>query len=178
MKTIFDGEMDQRVERKTVNQYANRLTGGIALIFLGLAIFLSNWLSFELYLVLLIGAALLAWGVFSRSARLTLSGGVLCGIGSGILALQGPWHLELTDQGRSAVFLLCFALGWLLVTVLTSLADFKTLWWPLIPGGIMAVAGIVLLTATHWFLQFVIFIWPVILILVGLYLVLLWNRSN
>src|SRR5271169_3316009 len=134
MKTILGGEVDLKVERKTVNQYANRLTGGIVLIFLGLAIVLSNWLSFALYLVLLIGAALLAWGVFSRSARLTLSGGVLSGIGSGILAVQGPWHLALTDQGRSAVFLLCFAFGWLLVTVLTSLADFKTLWWPLIPG--------------------------------------------
>jgi hypothetical protein len=178
MKTILEDKMDQRVERKILDHYANRLTGGIALIFLGLAIFLSNWLSFELYLVLLIGAALLAWGVFFQSTRLTLFGGVLSGIGSGILALQGPWHLALTDLGRSGVFLVCFALGWLLVTVLTSLADSRTLWWPLIPGGVMAVAGIVLLTTIHWYLQFVIFIWPVVLILVGLYLVLLWSRSK
>jgi hypothetical protein len=178
MKMNLEDKMDPRIERKTLNRRTNRLTGGIVLILLGIATLLSNWLNFELYLVLLIGAVLLVWGAFSHSFARIIPGGVLSGIGLGILLLQGPWNLALTEQGRSGVFMLCFALGWLLITALTGLMTSKTLWWPLIPGGVMALTGILLLSASQWFIQYANLIWPVVLIILGLYLVLLWGRSK
>ncbi|MDR3574127.1 MAG: hypothetical protein P4L50_09705 [Anaerolineaceae bacterium] len=170
--------MDPRLERKTLNRRANRITGGSILILIGLAALLSNWFNIGLFVVLLTGIALLVWGLLSRSAGRIIPGSILSGVGSGILALQGPWNLALGDQGRSGIFLLCFALGWFLIPALTSLVGPKTLVWPVIPGSIMAVTGLILLTASRWMIQIANFIWPVILILVGLYLVLLWRRSK
>jgi len=170
--------MDERIERKPLNQRAIRLTAAIVLILVGLTALLSNLFNFELYLVLLIGVCLLVWGIFSHRSGRIIPGSVLSGIGLGILALQGPWNLALSDKGRSGFFMLCFALGWFLITALTCLVTSKTLWWPLIPGGIMAVTGMVLLINNQWFLNFLNLIWPVVLILVGLYLVLVWSRSK
>ena len=170
--------MDERIERKPLNQRAIRLTAAMILIFVGLTALLSNWFNFEVYLVLLVGISLIIWGVISHSSSRIIPGSVLSGIGLGILALQGPWNLALSDKGRSGVFMLCFAIGWFLITALTSLITSKTLWWPSIPGGIMAVTGMVLLITNQWFLQLLNLIWPVVLILVGLYLVLVWNRSK
>jgi hypothetical protein len=178
MKMNLEDKMDPRTERKTLSHSTNRLTGGIVLILIGISTLLSNWLNLGLYLVLLIGVVLLAWGAFSHSFGRIIPGGVLSGIGLGILALQGPWNLALTEQRRSGVFMLCFALGWFLITALTALVTSKTLWWPLIPGGVMAVTGIFLISANQWFIQYASLIWPVVLIMLGFYLVLLWGRSK
>ena len=73
-----------------------------------------------------------------------IPGGVLTGIGLGILAMQVPVQFPAVDQ--NSIFLLCFALGWFLITLLTALFA-STQWWALIPGGIMALIGGSLLIA-------------------------------
>jgi hypothetical protein len=37
--------------------------------------------------------------------------------------------------------LVVFGLGWLLITVLSRIITPGIVWWPLIPGGILAVVG-------------------------------------
>jgi hypothetical protein len=37
--------------------------------------------------------------------------------------------------------LVWFALGWGLVTIFARVQTFKFVWWPLIPGGILAMVG-------------------------------------
>jgi len=34
-----------------------------------------------------------------------------------------------------------FALGWLLITILSRTITSKFIWWPLIPGGVLAMVG-------------------------------------
>ncbi len=154
-----------------------RLAAGIALISIGIAILLTRWLNFDDYLVLLIGAGLLGWGVLSRRAGLIIPGGVLTGIGLGILVYEGPWTIPAVNQ--NGLFLLCFALGWFLITLLTGLFTGCILWWPIIPGGIMAVlGGVVLLTGNVRILHDQSGLIPSsILILIGIYLIIRWSRG-
>jgi hypothetical protein len=147
------------------------LGGGIALILIGIALLLNQWLDIGSYLVLLIGAGFLVWGVLSRRGGLIIPGGVLSGIGLGILATEGPWNIPVANP--NGMFLICFALGWFLITLLTGLFTGYTQWWPIIPGGIMAILGAVVLLRgdprvwqeySGWIVSF-------ILILLGVYLI-------
>lgn len=152
--------------------------GGIALILIGIALLLNQWLDIGSYLVLLIGAGFLVWGVLSRKGGLIIPGGVLTGIGLGILFSEGPWNIPMADS--SGMFLLCFALGWFLITLLTGLFTSRTQWWPIIPGGIMAILGAaaVLRGDPRVWEEYGGWITSFILILVGVYLIVRRGRTN
>lgn len=92
-----------------------------------------------MYLVLAAGVGMLAWGAMKHKTGWIIPGGVLSGIGLGILLYEGPWQIPFTQQ--NGLFLLCFALGWFLITPLSRLFTPRTQWWALVPGGIMAVLG-------------------------------------
>ena len=119
---------------------------------------------------------MLAWGAYSHTSGWIIPGGVLSGIGLGILAMQGPWQIPVAVQ--NGVFLLCFALGWFLITLLTALFT-CTQWWALIPGGIMALIGSgILLTngALRW--MDLNLLYAAILIVIGLILLVYRGRPK
>lgn len=147
------------------------LGGGIALILIGLALLLNQWLDIGSYLVLLVGAGFLIWGVLSRRGGLIIPGGVLSGVGLGIIATDGPWSIPAVHP--EGLFLICFALGWFLIPVLTGLFTRRTQWWAIIPGGIMAILGAVVLMRGDpgaW-RDFSGWIVSLLLILLGVYLI-------
>jgi hypothetical protein len=167
--------MDTNLEKKPRSHHRG-VAGGIILILIGSAILLQRWLDIENYIVLLLGLTMLVWGSVSHKGGLIIPGGVLTGIGLGILAMQGPWQFPLADQ--NGVFLLCFALGWFLITILTALSA-HVQWWPLIPGGIMAlIGGGILVTngAFPWIDLNLVF--AAILIVLGLILLVTWGRTK
>lgn len=172
-----EADMNHLPEANHQPRGEHRLAAGIALISIGIAILLTRWLNFDDYLALLIGAGLLGWGVLSRRAGLIIPGGVLTGIGLGILVSEGPWTIPAVNQ--NGLFLICFALGWFLITLLTGLFTGCTLWWPIIPGGIMAVlGGAVLLTGNVRIIEQLPTLIPsLILILIGIYLIIRWSRG-
>jgi hypothetical protein len=154
------------------------LGGGIALILIGIALLLNQWLDFGSYLVLLIGAGFLFWGVLSRQGGLIIPGGVLSGIGLGILVSEGPWSIP--GANPNGLFLICFALGWFLIALLTRLFTNRTQWWAIIPGGIMTILGAAALLQgdprvwedySGWIVSF-------ILILLGVYLIVRRGRTK
>jgi uncharacterized membrane protein HdeD (DUF308 family) len=119
---------------------------------------------------------MLGWGSVSRRTGWIIPGGVLTGIGLGILAMEGPWRLPIENQ--NGLFLLCFALGWFLITILTAVFT-CTQWWALIPGGIMAlIGGTILVTngAVRWLDLNLVY--ALILIVVGLILLVTRTRSR
>jgi hypothetical protein len=123
---------------------------GIILILVGLTVLLQQWFDITKYTVLVLGVTMLVWGSLSHRSGWIIPGGVLSGIGLGILAMEGPW--QFSAEFQSGIFLLCFAFGWFLITVLTALFT-CTQWWALIPGGIMAVIGGSILATNgniHW----------------------------
>jgi hypothetical protein len=115
------------------------LGGGIGLVLIGAALLLNQWMDIGSYLVLLVGAGFLVWGALSRIGGLIIPGGVLTGIGLGILVYEERWNIPVANP--NGLFLICFALGWFLIPLLTGLFTRRTQWWATVPGGIMAILG-------------------------------------
>jgi len=130
--------METAPETKPTHRRRSGLVTGIVLILIGTAVLLQTWLDLDRYLVLLLGVAFLAWGALSHRTGLLIPGGVLTGIGLGVLVEAYPRILQGADP--NGAFLLCFAAGWFLITLLSALFT-CTQWWALIPGGIMAAIG-------------------------------------
>ena len=160
--------MDSTLEKKINTRRNHRIAGGVILIIFGAATLLQRWFDIGNYIVMLLGLGMLAWGSVSRRTGWIIPGGVLTGIGLGILAMEGPWQFPAVDQ--NGVFLLCFALGWFLITILTAIFTCAQ-WWALIPGGIMAlIGGSILVTngSIRW--EDLNLVYAVILISVGVVL--------
>jgi hypothetical protein len=130
--------MNSVLEKKNERRHNNRIFAGVILILLGATVLLERWFDIGMYAVLLLGIGMLTWGCVSRRTGWIIPGGVLSGIGLGILVMNGPWKFPAVDQ--NGIFLLCFALGWFLITLLTALFACAQ-WWALVPGGIMALVG-------------------------------------
>jgi hypothetical protein len=172
----MEAHMATNIEQKINNRRNHRIATGVILIVFGLATLLQRWLDIGNYITLLLGIGMLVWGSVSRRTGLIIPGGVLTGIGLGILAMEGPW--KFAGEGQSGIFLICFAFGWFLITLLTAIFT-CTQWWALIPGGIMAVlGGSILVTngAIHW--EDLNLVYAAILILVGLFLLASKGRSK
>lgn len=99
-----------------------------------------RWEDFVLYLALGVGAPLLFWGLVSRLFGLVIPGCLLVSAGAGIyIAWQTPSLGNTLVQ--TGVMLISFAAGWILITVGGRIIAHKYVWWPLIPGGILAMTG-------------------------------------
>jgi hypothetical protein len=117
------------------------IPGGL-LTALGASFLFSPMRLLDLVLYTGIGTALplLAWGANKRLIGLLIPGCLLLGASAGVyLGWEGPsLGSALAHTGIMLVF---FGLGWLLITVLSRLVTASVVWWPLIPGGILAVVG-------------------------------------
>jgi hypothetical protein len=161
--------MNENLDKKVESRRNHRIAAGVVLIVLGLAAFLQRWVDVGSYIVLVLGLGMLIWGSVSRRNGWIIPGGVLTGIGLGILAEEGHWFITSVDQG--GVFLICFALGWFLIALLTAIFT-RLQWWALIPGGIMAVIGGAILAtngALRW--EDLNLAYAIILLCLGLFLI-------
>jgi hypothetical protein len=109
---------------------------------LSIIFFLKSFtvLTFVFGLSLAIGSSLLGWGVFNNVFSLQIAGLLVITIGVGIYK---GWNTVgdingLRDTGNMLVW---FSLGWILITVFSRIFKKKFIWWPLIPGGILAMVG-------------------------------------
>ncbi|MCB9445914.1 MAG: hypothetical protein H6669_16935 [Ardenticatenaceae bacterium] len=159
---------------KQLKEKRNEWVGGLILIGLGLFFLVNQFIDFNwdrvgVYFVPALGAIFLLAGILTRQAGLIIPGGIISGIGWGSVLVTGPF----ADRGdvEGGVFMLTFAAGWALITVLTAVFTEKAHWWPLIPGGIMAIIGAGILFGGVFMQGLTLLgqIWPVFLILLGLY---------
>jgi hypothetical protein len=165
-------------------QKNNSWIGGLILIGIGALALVGqlapNFFGEELgiYFVLALGLLFLVWGIAARNIGPLIPGGILSGIGLGIILVESVNLPEGMDDG--GLFMLAFALGWGLITLLSAVVTAKTQWWPLIPGGIMALIGLAVLFggAFMQMLQWMGFLWPVILIVLGLALIIGAQRTK
>jgi hypothetical protein len=97
-------------------------------------------LSFVLFLSVGFGLVLLLTGIFTRLMGLILAGALLATTGAGVYfgwnQSAGPNALA-----QTGIMLAWFSLGWILLTVIYRALFPKFMWWPLIPGGILAMVG-------------------------------------
>ena len=97
-------------------------------------------LDLVLYLSVSLGLVFLIWGIACHLFRLIIPGCLLITIGPSIyLAWGTPGDQNILT--RTGIMLVGFALGWLLITILSRTITSKFIWWPLIPGGVLAMVG-------------------------------------
>lgn len=160
----------------------NGLVAGAVLILIGVFLLANNYLQgsdLGIYLLPALGALFLIWGLLVKNTGLLIPGGILVGIGTGAFLIDGPLANS-AEPVRGGTFLMVFAAGWALISLLSifTTTPRRFAYWPLIPGGIMALIGGALLSGNTGIRALEIFgqVWPVGLILVGAYLLLRRNR--
>jgi len=149
----------------------NRLVGGLVMVGIGLFLlaaqfFRAQWMGLAILPVL--GGIFIVAGLIARNPGLLVPGGILSGIGLGSY-LTSVVFVDTTGELMGAAFLLAFAAGWALITVLSLLIG-KLQLWPLIPGAIIGAVGAALLAGSAGLqvLEFVGRWWPMALIAGGL----------
>lgn len=175
--------MEEKMEFNKQMKHRNAKRGGYVaggiLILVGLFSLLNNIIDIDMGVWFLVGLGLIfiVAGLVSQKRGLLIPGGIVSGVGAGVLMMeQGPW--QLSEPADAGLFLLTFACGWALITLLSLFVPDENggrslMWWPLIPGGIMATIGGLLfagefgVTLLKWIGQG----WPVVLIGIGLYLI-------
>jgi hypothetical protein len=97
-------------------------------------------LDFLLYSITSLGISLLVWGAGARMFGIIIPGSILIGIGPGIYL---AWATTGSQNAltRTGIMLVSFALGWGVITLIARWIIGRFAWWPLIPGGILAMVG-------------------------------------
>jgi hypothetical protein len=100
----------------------------------------AGLLDFVFYLGAGGGVVFLGVGVYKKLFGLIIPGCLLITIGPGIATAWGKMH-NVSALAQTGAMLVWFALGWAFITLISRLVYQKLYWWPLIPGGILAVVG-------------------------------------
>jgi hypothetical protein len=130
-----------------------------------------------MFLVLLttcLGFILLAWGIIRKLIGLVIAGCIILSVAP---AFYYSWvinadHANLVKIGTMLVWL---ALGWFMISFFGRIVFQKFIWWPIIPGGVLAMVGwgLYIGGAAGKELGFISNTGSVALILFGIYLILL-----
>jgi hypothetical protein len=169
--TLFTREVNDMEIQTRQSRATGSYVGAIILIVIGVAALVAN-LGGSKYVeesvLLVLGAAFLVAYAFQRRYGYLVPGGIMTGFGAGVLAssLAGA-----TDGGPYAViggglgFLLIFAVDLLVARV-------STRWWPVIPGGVLVLAGTAMSAGNDQYVH-QLQVWsPVLLIALGLAILL------
>jgi hypothetical protein len=118
------------------------LVPGLLLISSGIPLILDRitFFAFVISIGIGLGLSFLIWGTLNKLFGLIIPGCLLLGIAPGIFfawSKAGDFN-GLTETG---VMLVWFALGWGLITIASRILTPNIIWWPLIPGGLLAVVG-------------------------------------
>jgi hypothetical protein len=135
---------------------------GLVIAGLGL-FFLAGQLEPDIgrFVTLFLGLALLAVFVVTREYGFLVPGSILTGVGIGVA-------LEPATSGAagSGVMMLALAGGFLGIWLIGILYRIpRNHWWPLIPGGILTLIGLVQLSRTE--VEGALRLWPIFLIVIG-----------
>ena len=154
-----------RRKKRTPQSDPGGLVAGLVIAGIGL-FFLAGQLEPDIgrYVTMFIGLALLAVFVVTRQYGFLVPGSILTGVGIGIVLDSAA-----SGEAESGVMMLALAGGFLGIWVIGSIYRLaENHWWPLIPGGILTLIGLVQLTRTD--VAGALRLWPVILIVLGAFL--------
>lgn len=133
-----------------------------------------RFIKFVFTICLAIGVVFLLWGMQKKLIGLIIPGLLVSTIGAGIYI---AWNNSVDANGlqQTGTMLVWFAMGWILITVLSKIFSRVFIWWPLIPGGVLAMVGLGLYIGGNPdnALGFVQNTGSIGLILFGVYLILL-----
>lgn len=124
---------------------------------------------------LIMGVIFIVAAALTRKDGYLVPGGILTGLGAGLLVQRLMSHGRALDE---ALFLLCLAGGFGLITLLNTAMFRRRMLWPLWPGIILGVIGLATLTRMNLQSAFKVTgdYWP--LILIGIAVWLLFTRGG
>ncbi len=168
---------DMPVQERQPRSRRDKITIGVMLVGLGALFLATQFINLDLWFLPIISIIFLITGVMTRQAGWIIPGGIVGGIGLGVLAIEGPYQF-VAENAESGLFLMAFAVGWVLVYLFSKFFTPHPQSWALIPGGIMALIGLAAIgieaaaNVLGWvgsvFDSFNDF-WPIALVVVGLY---------
>lgn len=130
--------------------------------------------AFLVYLSASLGLVLLSWGIDRKLQGLIIAGCIVLSVAPAFYSswVSNPNHSSLVNIGTMLVWL---ALGWLMICFFGRIIFRKFVWWPIIPGGVLAMVGwgLYLGGSAGTGLGFISNTGSVALILFGIYLILL-----
>ena len=116
------------------------------------------------FVPMFIGLAVLAVFVVTREYGFLVPGSLITGVGIGIVLDSAA-----TGEAESGVMMLGLAGGFLGIWVIGSIYRLsQNHWWPLIPGGILTLIGLVQMTSID--VAGALRLWPIVLIVGGAFL--------
>src|SRR3972149_7592333 len=122
--------------------------------------------------VILIGLGLLGAFAYTRQYGDLIPGGIMTGLGAGIISSEA--FTFATDEASSGAIVLGLGLGFLSIWVIGAIVRIaQNHWWPVIPGGILAVVGGALLVGGQ--AGDLLDYWGVVVIAVGVFV--LWRAG-
>jgi hypothetical protein len=161
-----------QITPKTHADRRNTVAAGIILIAAGAGLLFFQKFELFQYFMLVLGLGMTLLGILTRTAGWMIPGGIVGGIGLGIALLESPLTGTQPSVDEGGLFLMCMAAGFASITLFTKLFAGESHPWALIPAGVMAfIGGMVLLDEPGLkVLEVVGSYWPVTLILVGGYI--------
>lgn len=149
--------------------------GPIIMIVIGIVALIAMLTESEVAGLLILpalGLIFLIWGFLSRRFGLVVPGCILTGLGVPLFFGRQTFGLDGEDLG--GLIILGLGLGFVAMTLIAPMMREKRLLWPLIPGAILALMGVLLMIGGEALnvLATVGRFWPVILLVIGVYLLL------
>jgi hypothetical protein len=147
--------------------------GGVIMIAIGLALLAAQLFEPAAWMVLgALAVVFLALFAGTRAYGFLVPGAILGGLAFGVGLEEGGYSLD-----RSAV-LLGLASAFLAIYVVNVFMARPAAWWPLIPGGVLAMIGGSLFVGGTGAAEDVARWWPVVLIAVGVLVLLGGTRQR
>jgi hypothetical protein len=134
-------------------------------------------IDFVLFLVAATALIFLYIGAAAKMLGFIIPGGILLGIGPGLFVAWGT-SLEINPLSKTGLMLVYFSTGWFIISLVARIFKNKFIWWPIIPGGIIAMTGFGLYLGgnPNNATTFISNAGSITLIIFGLYL-LLWRKG-
>jgi hypothetical protein len=163
--------------------HSNRggIVGGLILILLGLGFLVQqafpDYFSGWLFLVGLALIFLVAY-IATRQYGYLIPGCILMGLGIPLAVVQIQtsqmgWYVSSLSLDEGGLVVLGLGLGFVAIYVIDLLVSRGRPggWWPLIPGGIVTLAGLAILSQNEQWLDSIGMWWPVIFIIIGCWII-------
>lgn len=145
--------------------------GGWVLLVVGLYLLLLQLFPHSSVILLsILGLGLLLSAVITHKMGWLIPGGILSGIALGIY-LVDPTRSTVPEATQGGVFLMAFAAGWALITLLSPLVE-RWVWWPLIPAAILGFIGWAVWEQRLEWLERLNWVWPLALVGIGAWILL------
>lgn len=166
-----------KMEKK---DYGKLFLGSI-LILAGVFMVLANFFKLSIFGVLFLpslGLIFIIWSIFSKEPELLIPGGIIEGLGLGIVFVV--LFKSISEPSKGGLFFIGFAIGWLLITVLSKVIFNKNVLWPLIPSILLFVFGFIIFLGERGLtiLQNFNFLWPYLLIAAGIIVIFTFFKTK